>query len=214
MRHEVLLMKPHIIFASVLTFGLTASTAYAEQAPVPVFAQGSADAPSPWTGFSFGSEFITQFSKSQKARAGADCFVAYDRALDSHWTIGVSAAAGYVPYTLVGSPYKNVDFASSQIKLGYDMGQLKPYVTVGTVLTKATSGLSASAGDSLNSLFAGSGGLKAAPVVGAGFDFRSMPTGRSVRRCRFRRMAGLSPIEPGFYFRARRDGCNGPIALC
>ena len=166
-------MKPHIIFASALTFGLTAATAYAEQAPVPVFAQGSAsDALSPWTGLSFGSEFITQFSKGQKARAGADGFVAYDRALDNHWTIGVSASAGYVPYTLVGSPYKNVDFASSQIKLGYDMGQLEPYVTVGTVLTKATSGLSVSAGDSLNSLFASSGGLKAAPVVGAGFDYQ------------------------------------------
>ena len=84
----------------------------------------------------------------------------------------MSASAGYVPYTLVGSPYKNVDFASSQIKLGYDMGQFKPYVTIGTVLTKATSRLSVSAGDSVNNLFANSGGLKAAPMVGAGFDYQ------------------------------------------
>ena len=170
---QLISMKNAVILQLAVLGLCMGTSAHAQQAPVPVFAQiPPADVASPWAGLSFGTEFVTQFSKGQKARAGADGFVAYDRALDNHWTIGVSASAGYVPYALAGSPYKSVDFASSQIKLGYDMGQFKPYVTVGLNLAKANSGLSASSGDSVNNLFANSGGLRVSPTVGAGFDYQ------------------------------------------
>eukprot|EP01037_Dinobryon_pediforme_P016394 gene16394-16572_t len=126
--------------------------------PLPSLAQSAQ--PSPWAGLYYGTDAFGTFAKHSKGQIGGDGFIGYDHKLANDWTIGVVASAGYVPYSFANSPLKGVDFATTQVKLGYDLGRLKPYVTAGVALAKPTA-INSGSNDALNNLFAGSGGLKA-----------------------------------------------------
>jgi opacity protein-like surface antigen len=129
---------------------------------------------SPWTGFSFGSEIMAVSSKGSKGRIGGDAFVGYSQAFDNHLVLGIKASAGYMPAFFSRGPAKGFDFAMTNVKLGYEMGRIQPYVTAGIGLARQTSGFGTNlpnTGDSLNNLFGGGSGTRALTNVGAGVDF-------------------------------------------
>eukprot|EP01037_Dinobryon_pediforme_P002418 gene2418-2453_t len=139
-------------FLSVLVMGCGAKAD--EVKPLPSLAQSAET--SPWAGFYYGTDAFGAFAKHSKGRIGGDGFIGYDHKLANDWTIGVVASAGYVPYSFANSPLRGVDFATTQVKLGYDLGRLKPYVTTGVALAKPTS-MNGNPNDALNNLFAADG---------------------------------------------------------
>ena len=163
-----MIMSPSAVLICVGFFVPGAGASAQEAATLPTFAQTS----SPWAGWSVGTEFISIFAKGSKSHAGADGFIAYNRQMDAHWSIGLSASAGYMPYSWANAPFKGVDFAMTEVKVGYQMGQWKPYVTAGLAMSKFDAHGSPDIDSSLNSLFSSSGGLKGAAMVGAGVDYQ------------------------------------------
>ncbi len=126
-----------------------------------------------WSGLSVGTSIFTVFRKGSKAQVGGAGTVGYDKKLANNFTLGIGASAGFAPYSIGNSALKGYNFATTDVKLGYDMGKVHPWVSAGVIMTKANSfnGYSG-AGDSLNSIFGAPGKLQTAGTVGAGVDFQ------------------------------------------
>ncbi|MDB5648978.1 MAG: Outer rane immunogenic protein [Hyphomicrobiales bacterium] len=163
---------------SCLALAVSIGTARADEPfALPTFARNpqlDGQTKSPWTGFTFGSEIMAISSKGAKGRVGGDAFIGYSQAFDNHLVLGMTASAGYMPSFATRGPSRGFDFAMTNVKLGYDMGRVQPYVTAGIGLARPTSGFGTgmpNAGDSLNNLFGGGSGTRALTSVGAGVDF-------------------------------------------
>ncbi len=128
-----------------------------------------------WSGLYVGSEVFAFSSKGAKGGFGGAVYAGYARELPNNVILGVSAATGYAPSLWPYSRFRGFDFGATNVTLGYDMGRLTPYVTSGLVLAKPVTWRSSdfpNTNDSLNGLFgSGSGSLRAAGTVGAGFDY-------------------------------------------
>jgi len=131
--------------------------------------------PSRWSGFYVGSEmFAISGSGALKGGVGGAADFGYNHEFSNKVVFGVDAAIGYAPAFLRNSPYSGFDLAAVNVKAGYDMGRLMPYVTTGIILEKPHTSLAAGytgASDAVNGLFTGSSDLKAAGTVGAGFNY-------------------------------------------
>ena len=171
------------LFVALAAFGLlsTAGGAAAQTAvPAPNAAPSlpslalNPEAPSPWAGFYFGSEVEAAVAKGFKPGFGGAAFAGYNRELPNNLVIGVQGTAGYAPYLFVSGPNRGFNFAEASARVGYDMGRFMPYITAGVVFAKSNAfGVPAYTGaaDSMNALFAPGGDLRAAGMVGAGFDY-------------------------------------------
>ena len=168
---------------------------------LPVFAQEPSSNPQDanyWSGLSVGSEIFALSGKGAKGHAGGDGFVGYDHAFDNNLILGLRASAGYSPSLLAWGAPNGFDFTMTQVKLGYDAGQLKPYLTVGVGLAKANyagPGGLPNAKNSFNNLFVGSG-PKPLTSVGAGFDYavtERLTVGVSVSATQGRGLGVLPP---------------------
>jgi opacity protein-like surface antigen len=162
---------------------LSALSAHAADAPAPVplalptFALAPAPTStneSPWTGFYVGSEMFAISRKGAKGLVGGGVYAGYNHEFANRVVLGVQAGTGFAPYSFSHSPLKGFDYATANVKVGYDMGRWMPYVTTGIVLTKpvGTPGPGyVSAADSASDLFNSSRDVKAAATVGAGVEY-------------------------------------------
>ena len=85
---------------------------------------------------------------------------------------GVRFATGYSPWAFPSGPYRGFSFGETDVKLGYAMGRLTPYVVAGAALARPSYG--ADFGDlsqSVNGLFSGPGAVQAVGTAGVGFDY-------------------------------------------
>jgi len=164
-------LRPLCCLAAVLTF--TGPVLAADLPSLPTFAQDpNAAAPDYWKGFYVGAGVSGFAGKGVKGAWGAVSFAGYDRVFSNGITLGVQVDAGYNPW-LTPRGGKGFDFAQTEVKLGYQMGKLTPFVTSGVALSKETRfspGLNSAA--AVNSLFADPGALRASGVMGVGVDYQ------------------------------------------
>jgi opacity protein-like surface antigen len=128
----------------------------------------------PWSGLVVGTEMFGAAASGRGARGGfgGDAYVGYYKELDNHIVIGVQGSAGYLPGLYNYGP-RGYDLGLAQVKVGYDMGRLMPYVTLGVGVAKPTSTLNGTPSglDSVNNLFVGSGPTNTVTTVGAGVNY-------------------------------------------
>jgi hypothetical protein len=149
------------------------------QPALPTFALNAPPSePSPWTGLYVGTEvFGVTGSKGVRGGFGGGAYVGYDREFDNNWVVGVQAGAGYSP-SVFSWAYRGFNYADVQARIGYDMGRLMPFVTVGGVVARPngrTLGGLGGTNAALNDLFSASGDLRGFGTIGAGFAYQLTP---------------------------------------
>ena len=174
-------MRPLLAFAVLFGFCLPAAAddVAAPSPKLPTFAadpqslSANPQSSSPWTGFYAGSEVFAFSGKGVKHGAGGGAFIGYNREFDNNLVIGIEASTGYAPSLFRHGPYSGYEFAATNVKLGYDMGRLLPYVTAGFAFAKpdVRSGY-VGATDSVNDLFGSPSNVKVLGSVGAGVDYQ------------------------------------------
>lgn len=148
-------------------------TAYGATPDLPALKEAQRPKSDPWSGLVVGSEvFAVSGGHGTKGGFGADGFVGYYKEFDNRVVVGFQGSAGYAPGVYAYGP-RGYDFGLAQVKVGYDMGRVMPYVTFGGGLAKPT-GLMNGPGsgfDSVNDLFAAKGPTQTLTTVGAGVDY-------------------------------------------
>jgi opacity protein-like surface antigen len=125
-----------------------------------------------WSGFYYGAGVDAVAFKGAKAQFGGEVYGGYDHRFDNNVVLGVRFSTGYSPWAFPNGPYRGFSFGETDVKLGYAMGRLTPYVVVGAALARPSYG--ADIGDlsqSVNGLFSGPGTAQAVGMAGAGFDY-------------------------------------------
>jgi len=95
--------------------------------------------PSAWSGFYVGSEVfaISGSGRGMKGGVGGAADFGYNHEFNNNIVLGVEEKVGYAPSLFRNSHYSGFDFSITNVKVGYDMGQFMPYVTMGGVLEKS-----------------------------------------------------------------------------
>ncbi|HUO55520.1 MAG TPA: outer membrane beta-barrel protein [Rhodoblastus sp.] len=129
---------------------------------------------SPWSGLTFGTEVFGAAGAGRGGRGGfgGDAFVGYYKEFDNRIVIGAQGSAGYMPGLYNYGP-RSYSYGLAQVRVGYDMGRLLPYVTFGAGLARPSGWLNGAAVglDSLNDMFVGSGPSTTITTVGAGVEY-------------------------------------------
>ena len=124
-------------------------------------------------GFISGREFSALSAKGVKGAFGGDAFAGYDHLFDNGFTLGVRFDAGYQPWLTPVGRTRGFDFTEADVKLGYQLGRLTPFVVTGVELGKATPFPNSFSGaGAVNGVFAAPGAFQAAGVVGAGVEYQ------------------------------------------
>lgn len=130
---------------------------------------------SPWTGLYVGTEvFGVTGGKGVRGGFGGSGYAGYDREFENGIVLGVQGNLGYAPAVWKGSAATGFEFASTDVRVGYDMGRLMPFVTLGVGLAQPNlrssgySGVNAVANDLFNS----TGNLRGFETAGAGFAYK------------------------------------------
>jgi opacity protein-like surface antigen len=167
-----------LISAAALLGSAGHATAADTSAPTPTlpsFALAPQQTPSIWSGLRIGTDvFAVSGSGAVKGGFGAAVHVGYDREFDNNLVLGVQASTGFAPYRVIGTRLRGFDFATADVRVGYDMGRLMPYLIGGVALQKPNfdGGVGGFySGASINNLFSGSAGLEAAGRIGAGVEY-------------------------------------------
>jgi opacity protein-like surface antigen len=150
-----------------------------------------------WSGFYVGAGIDVVAFKGAKAQAGGDVFGGYDHRFDNNVILGVRFATGYSPWAFPSGPYRGFSFGEADVKLGYAMGRLTPYVVAGAALARPSYG--ADFGDlsqSVNDLFAGPGAVQAVGTAGVGFDYALTSNVTVGLEARVSNGGPLSPLVP------------------
>jgi opacity protein-like surface antigen len=125
-----------------------------------------------WSGFYVGAGVDVVSFKGAKAQAGGDVFGGYDHRFDNNVVLGVRFSTGYSPWAFPSGPYRGFSFGETDVKLGYAMGRLTPYVVTGVALARPSYGADfGDLGQSVNGLFSGPGAVQAVGTAGVGFDY-------------------------------------------
>lgn len=125
-----------------------------------------------WSGFYVGAGVSATAFKGAKAQFGGDVFAGYDHRFDNNVILGVRFDTGYSPWAFPSGPYRGFSFGEADVKVGYAMGRLTPYVIAGAALARPSYG--ADFGDlsqSVNGLFSGPGAVQAVGTAGVGVDY-------------------------------------------
>lgn len=175
------------ILLAILAVGLTparASDAVADvdlskpTLPFFAFVQPPPD-PSPWTGLSIGTEvFAVSGGKGVRGGVGGGGYVGYDREFANNWVIGVEGSAGYAPSFFSSSPFRGYNYAEASTRVGYDMGRLMPFVTIGGGIARPNGRTTTGYTDPANSMsdfFNSDGDLRGYGTAGAGFAYKLTP---------------------------------------
>ena len=171
-------MAARLLLALAALGGLFEAAAAEELAAsnLPLFAQNlqpKPQEPSIWSGLYVGSEVFAVSGKGVKGGFGGSGFIGYDRAFANDVVVGVQANAGYSPSLARWGGARGFDFASANVKIGYDLGRFKPFVTGGVTLAKpdVIGRCFTTPTDSVNDLFDSTSSVKAFGTVGAGVDY-------------------------------------------
>lgn len=154
-------------------------------APLPTFARApqatSADPGAFWKGLSYGVEAIGVSGKGIKGGVGGAANVAWRTAIDDRLSVQFKTSAGYMPGlwkapafggTWAKSGITGSNFVLSEASVGYDMGRVRPWASVGVGFAKPTRYGGFSGGlNSINSMFDGEGKSSRFVAVGAGVDY-------------------------------------------
>lgn len=192
-------MTSRIVFAALTCLGLAVLAPSAQAADdLPFFADESAPRfaaqpmanlpelngyvpgdrpdPNPWTGLTVGSEVfgVSGSGHGSHGGFGGGGFVGYNHEFANNVVVGVQGSAGYLPGLYKYGP-SGYNYGLAQVNVGYDMGRLMPYVTLGVGLASPTNGLNGVPNglDSLNNMFVHSGQSQTQTLteVGAGFNY-------------------------------------------
>jgi outer membrane immunogenic protein len=92
--------------------------------------------------------------------------------------IGVQGSVGYTPSFFKHSLYRGYNYADAQMKIGYDMGRLMPFLTIGGGVARPNGrmldGYSGTT-NSMNDLFNSTANLRGFGMAGAGFAYKLTP---------------------------------------
>jgi hypothetical protein len=149
------------------------------QPTLPTFATMTPPAePSPWTGLYVGTEvFGISGGKGVRGGFGGGAYAGYDHEFDNNWVVGVQGGVGYSP-SVFNWAARGFNYAEVEARVGYDMGRLMPFVTVGGVAARPNGRTLGGVGDSsaaFNDLFNSNGDLRGFATVGAGFAYKLTP---------------------------------------
>ena len=155
------------------TPGLPSLALDPEGGPTEAPQSGNAKQPSLWSGLYVGTDVFAIGGKGVRGGVGGGGYAGYNHEFPNKVIVGIEAGAGYAPSLYKFGP-RGFDYASTDVSIGYDMGRLMPFVTMGVDLLKPT-GIGnrgfTSTSDSLNDLFDSSGKLNSLTTVGAGFNY-------------------------------------------
>jgi opacity protein-like surface antigen len=184
-------------------FGLAAAPAFAADLPsqtqtsLPSLAADPVTQAPNWSGFYVGAGIEAAAFKGAKGQFGGDVFGGYDHRFDNNVVLGVRFTTGHSPWAFPNGPYKGFSFGETDVKLGYAMGRLTPYVVAGAALARPSYG--ADFGDlsqSVNGLFSGPGAVQAVGTAGVGFDYAVTNNLSVGLEARVSNGAPFSPLGP------------------
>ena len=135
-----MIVRPSVALALMSGLSLSAQADDAVSG-LPLFALAPPAPPtssSPWSGLYVGSEVfgISGSGHGLKGGVGGDTNFGYMHEFSNNIVVGVEGAVGYMPSIFRYSPYRGFDVASTNVRVGYDMGQFMPYMTVGGIIAK------------------------------------------------------------------------------
>lgn len=153
----------------------SAGAAHAQTLPaltLPTLALDPAPQPSIWNGLYVGTEVVAVSRKGSKGLFGGGVDAGYDREFANHIVLGLRGSTGFMPGWSSRSTFKGLDYAATDVRIGYDMGRVLPFVTAGLALAKPHfgPGVGYLGTESFNTLINGSNDLHALTRVGAGVD--------------------------------------------
>lgn len=147
----------------------------------PALGPGSAGAaPDYWAGLSVGAGISVWGGKGVKGGVGGETDLTYEHLFDNGIMLGVQGSTGYMPF-LQASPgfsqFAGSAFAGGSAIVGYNFGQVTPYLITGVDLIRPTRfGYGAfNAAGAVNSVFSGPGAVQAAGTFGVGVNYRITP---------------------------------------
>ena len=144
----------------------------------PALGPGAADAaPDYWSGLSMSAGVSVWGGKGVKGGVGGETDLNYEHVFDNGIMLGVQASTGYMPYLQTGPGYSQFTggaFAGGSAIVGYNFGQVTPYVITGVDFVRSTRfGSSAfNASDSINTVFSGPGAVQAVGTFGVGVNYQ------------------------------------------
>jgi opacity protein-like surface antigen len=144
----------------------------------PALGPGPTDvAPDPWAGLSVGAGVSVWGGKGVKGGVGGETDLSYEHVFDNGIMLGVQGSTGYMPF-LQSSPgftqFSGSAFAGGSAIVGYNMGQVTPYLITGVDFirpTRFTGGIF-NASDAMNSVFSGPGAVQAVGTLGVGVNYQ------------------------------------------
>ena len=115
--------------------------------------------------------------KGVKGGVGGETDLNYEHVFDNGIMLGVQASTGYMPYLQTGPGYAQFTggaFAGGSAIVGYNFGQVTPYVITGVDFVRSTrfGGSAFSASNSINTVFSGPGAVQAVGTFGVGVNYR------------------------------------------
>ena len=144
----------------------------------PALGPSAADAAAdPWAGLSVGAAVSVWGGKGVKGGVGGETDLSYQHVFDNGVMLGVQASTGYMPF-LQSSPgfsqFTGGAFAGGSAIMGYNLGQVTPYVITGVDFVRTTrfTGGAFNASDAINSVFSGPGAVQAVGTFGVGVNYR------------------------------------------
>jgi len=144
----------------------------------PALGPGPTDAaPDPWAGLSVSAGVSVWGGKGVKGGVGGETDLSYEHVFDNGIMLGVQASTGYMPY-LQPSPgfsrFAGGAFAGGSAIVGYNFGQVTPYVITGVDFVRPTrfGGGAFNASDAINSVFSGPGAVQAVGTFGVGVNYQ------------------------------------------
>ena len=144
----------------------------------PALGPGAADAaPDYWSGLSVSAGVSVWGGKGVKGGVGGETDLNYEHVFDNGIMLGVQASTGYMPYLQTGPGYSQFTggaFAGGSAIVGYNFGQVTPYVITGVDFVRSTRFNTGAfnASDSINTVFSGPGAVQAVGTFGVGVNYR------------------------------------------
>ena len=144
----------------------------------PALGPGAADAaPDYWAGLSVSAGVSVWGGKGVKGGVGGETDLTYEHVFDNGVMLGVQASTGYMPYLQTSSGFSQFTggaFAGGSAIVGYNFGQVTPYVITGVDFVRSTRFDSGAfnASDFINSVFSGPGAVQAVGTFGVGVNYR------------------------------------------
>jgi outer membrane immunogenic protein len=147
----------------------------------PALSPTAADvAPDYWAGLSASAGISVWGGKGVKGGVGGETDLTYEHVFDNGIMLGAQASAGYMPFLQAGPEFTQFvgnAFAGGSAIVGYNFGQVTPYVITGVDFIRPTrfGGGAFNVSDAVNSVFSGPGAVQAVGTFGVGVNYRVTP---------------------------------------